>query len=119
MPTGFEVPSEVGGSKVVFPPVARSPCPRPVPRDVLVRDEKQPGIFVRASLRWYLVLGIVLKVSLTWKVYAPVNSADPALLSGASPPPAMHPVSPMSRLSWTLAGLPSVARSAVRPTGER
>jgi len=84
-----------------------------------VRDEKQPGIFVRASLRWYLVLGIVLKVSLTWKVYAPVNSADPALLSGASPPPAMHPVSPMSRLSWTLAGLPSVARSAVRPTGER
>jgi len=64
-------------------------------------------MFVRASLRWYLVLGIALKVSLTWTVYAPVNSADPALLSGDSPSLAMHPVSPMSRLSWTLAGLPS------------
>jgi len=48
-----------------------------------------------------------------------LRTADPALLSGASPSPAMHPVSPMSWLSWTLAGLPSVARRAVRPAGER
>ena len=51
--------------------------------------------------------------------FVPVNSVDPALLSDASPSPAMHPVSPMSWLGWTLAGLPSVARRAVRSAGER